>query len=84
MLVNGLRAHMAEFGIIAPQGIRRVPELVAMLKDQTTGIPQIAREALTAVVVQIENLSASIRLMPFAASAAMLAKRQNVRTNSDS
>src|SRR3954463_11337947 len=33
MLVNGLRAHMAEFGIIAPQGIQRVPELVAMLKD---------------------------------------------------
>src|SRR6202047_3006302 len=46
MLVNGLRAHMAEFGIIAPQGIQRVPELVAMLKDQTTGIPQIARDAL--------------------------------------
>jgi transposase len=70
MLVNGLRAHMAEFGIIAPQGIQRVPELVAMLKDQTTmlkdqttGVPQIAREALTAVVVQIENLSASIRQM---------------------
>jgi transposase len=63
MLVNGLRAHMAEFGIIVPQGIQRVPELVAMLKDQTTGIPQIAREALTAIVVQIENLSASIRQM---------------------
>jgi transposase len=63
MLVNGLRAHMAEFGIIVPQGIQRVPELVAMLKDQTTGIPQIAREALTAIVVQIENLSVSIRQM---------------------
>jgi len=30
MLVNGLRAHMAEFGIIVPQGIQRLPELVAM------------------------------------------------------
>jgi transposase len=63
MLVNGLRAHMAELGIIVPQGIQRVPELVAMLKDQTIGIPQIAREALTAMAVQIENLSASIRQM---------------------
>jgi transposase len=63
MLVNGLRAHMAEFGIIAPQGIQRVPELVAMLKDQTTGIPQIAREALAAMVVQINNLTASIKQM---------------------
>src|ERR1700749_820311 len=42
MLVNGLRAHMAEFGIIVPQGIQRLPELVAMLNDETTGIPQIA------------------------------------------
>jgi len=61
MLVNGLRAHMAEFGIIVPQGIQRVPELVAMLKDETTGIPQIAREVLAAMVVQINNLTTSIR-----------------------
>jgi transposase len=63
MLVNGLRAHMAEFGIIVAQGIQRVPELVAMLQDETTGIPQIGREALTAMVAQIENLTASIRQM---------------------
>jgi transposase len=63
MLVNGLRAHMAEFGIIAPQGIQRVPELVAMLKDQTIGIPQIAREVLSAIVVQIKNLTASSKQM---------------------
>jgi len=63
MLVNGLRAHMAEFGIIVPQGIQRVPELVAMLKDETTGIPQIAREVLAAMVVQINNLTTSIRQM---------------------
>src|SRR5262249_33565180 len=43
MLVNGLRAHMAEFGIIVPQGIQRLPELVALLEDEKTGIPQIAR-----------------------------------------
>lgn len=63
MLVNGLRAHMAEFGIIAPQGIQRLPELVAALRDETTGIPQIAREALVAMVVQIENLTMSIKQM---------------------
>jgi len=63
MLVNGLRGHMAEFGITAPQGIQRVPELVAALKDETTGIPQIAREALAAMVVQIENLTTSIKQM---------------------
>jgi transposase len=63
MLVNGLRGHMAEFGIIAPQGIQRVPELVAAIDDETTDIPQIAREALAAMVVQIENLTMSIKQM---------------------
>jgi transposase len=63
MLVNGLRGHMAEFGITAPQGIQRVPELVAALKDESTVIPQIARDALAAMVVQIENLTMSIKQM---------------------
>ena len=63
MLVNGLRAHMAEFGIIAPQGIQQVPKLVAVLEYETTGIPQVARETLAAIVAQIQNLSASIKQM---------------------
>jgi transposase len=63
MLVNGLRGHMAEFGIIAPQGIQRVPELVAAIDDETTDIPQIAREALAPMVMQIKHLTASIKQM---------------------
>jgi len=63
MLVNGLRAHMAEFGIVVPQGIQRLPELVALLEDEKTGIPQIAREVLAAMVAQINNLTTSIRQM---------------------
>ena len=63
MLVNGLRAHMAEFGIVVPQGIQRLPELVALLEDEKTGIPQIAHEVLAAMVVQINNLTTSIRQM---------------------
>ena len=31
MLVNALRGHMAELGIVAPQGIARVADLMAVL-----------------------------------------------------
>jgi transposase len=31
-LVNALRAHQAEFGVIAPQGLRHVAKLIAMEK----------------------------------------------------
>ena len=34
MLVNALRGHMAEFGIIAPQGISRVGDLLAVLMGE--------------------------------------------------
>jgi transposase len=30
MLVNALRGHLAEYGIIAPQGLASVPKLIAL------------------------------------------------------
>ena len=46
MLVNALRGHMAELGVIAPQGIARVADLVAiLLGEDATNVPALAREA---------------------------------------
>jgi hypothetical protein len=50
MLVNALRAHPAEFGIVASRGITRVPDLVAASEDAEAPIPEIAREALDLIV----------------------------------
>jgi hypothetical protein len=33
MLVNALRAHLAEFGIVAAQGLRNVGQLIAVVRD---------------------------------------------------
>src|SRR6188472_4567956 len=33
MLVNALRAHLAEFGIVAAQGLRNVGKLIAVVRD---------------------------------------------------
>ena len=61
MLVNALRAHLAEFGVIAPQGIKRVPELTAALEDEGTRLPEIARTALGTLVAQLGSLQARLR-----------------------
>ena len=37
MLVNALRAHLAEFGVIAPQGLRNVGKLIAIIRDEEDG-----------------------------------------------
>jgi transposase len=57
MLVNALRGHMAEFGIVAPQGIGRVADLVALLmgEDEAT-LPPLARQALRGLAAELEAL----------------------------
>ena len=37
MLINALRAHLAEFGVIAPQGLRHVEQLVAAIEANKHG-----------------------------------------------
>src|SRR5690606_1069998 len=53
MLAAALRAHLAEFGIIAPQGIHRVEKLAAQLHDPS--VPPLARDALNLLVEQLAS-----------------------------
>lgn len=54
MLATALRAHLAEFGIIAPQGIHRVEKLAAEVNDPA--VPPLAREALTLLVDELSSI----------------------------
>lgn len=61
MILNAIRAHFAEFGIIAAQGPRRVADLVRWLRDPDgLGLPSIARSALLALGDQLESLAEEI------------------------
>jgi transposase len=56
-LVNALRGHMAEFGIVAPQGIGRVGDLVALLLgEDEVRLPALARLALRGIAAELEAL----------------------------
>ncbi len=58
MILNAIRAHCAEFGIIAAQGPRRVADLVRRLSEPDTHeLPMIARSALLALGAQLESLA---------------------------
>jgi transposase len=55
-LINALRAHLAEFGIIAPQGAGKVSQLTAVLADlEDTRVPALARSALQGLVDQLHD-----------------------------
>jgi transposase len=54
MLVNALRGHMAELGMVAPQGRGRIDDLVAVIEDaEDESIPALAKAALRPLVAQL-------------------------------
>ena len=62
MILNAIRAHFAEFGIIAAQGARKVAELVSRLRDDDNlGLPETARSALLALAKQLDGLAHEVR-----------------------
>lgn len=42
--INALRGHLAEYGIIAPQGVFHVGRLVAAVEDQSNNLPSVVGE----------------------------------------
>jgi transposase len=61
MLVNALRAHLAEFGIIAPQGLRHVERLAGAIEEDSPALPELARSILRLVVAQLSDTQAKVR-----------------------
>jgi transposase len=60
-LINALRGHMGELGIVAPQGARKVPGLVGALRAAGEEVPELARRALDMLVEQLGLIEIGIR-----------------------
>jgi transposase len=56
-LVNALRAHLYEFGYVAPQGIGYVRRLAEVIEDENTQLPGLVREICSALLDQIDQLT---------------------------
>lgn len=57
MLVNALRGHLAEFGVVTRQGIAGVGTLIALVEDQGDElIPPLAQAALLPLIGQLREV----------------------------
>ncbi len=66
MLVNALRGHLAEIGIVAPVGIERTAELVEqVLAHDTTelNVPPLVIDIVASLAKQIDSLTAEVRTL---------------------
>ena len=59
-LINGLRGHLTEVGVIAAQGPRYARELADLIEAGDETIPLAVCEALAPLVVQLRNLDEAI------------------------
>lgn len=60
MLVNALRGHCGELGLIASQGLSRAKALIAAIEDPRSKLPDVARSALLILVEQLRGAQAQI------------------------
>ena len=60
-VINAIRAHLAEFGIVAPVGRNGVEELLHVVADaDDKRLPEVARACLAALGCQLRTLKAQI------------------------
>lgn len=59
-LVNALRGHLAEFGVIAPKGFVHLGKLIAAMEDEDTDLPELVRDLARRQIEQIEALTRAI------------------------
>ena len=60
-VINSIRAHLAELGIVARRGRHGVDDLLDVVADPSDGrVPEVARACLTALGAQLRMLKAQI------------------------
>jgi transposase len=60
-LINALRGHCGEFGIVAAQGAPKVSDLIEVIEDpEDQRVPMLAREALGSLIGQLRMAQAQI------------------------
>jgi transposase len=60
-VINAIRSHLAEFGVVAPVGRNGVEELLDVIADPNDNrVPEVARECLAALGRQLHMLKAQV------------------------
>ncbi len=61
MLINALRAHLGEFGVIAARGSGGVSTLIATFHETQHELPELARRALHGLIGELRTIEAEIK-----------------------
>ena len=59
-VINAIRGHLAEYGLVAPQGPSHVEQLIAQIEDPNSTVPQAARTCLKVLVGTLRHLQTQV------------------------
>ena len=62
-MINALRGHLAEYGVVAPQGRAWIRQLAGVLEDEACGLPEAVVELGWLLLGRIDELEETARLM---------------------
>lgn len=62
-LINAIRGHMAEFGVLAPAGTQNLGRLLERISNPETALPASVRKVLNVLADQLDALSKQINAM---------------------
>ena len=60
-LINALRGHLAEFGVVAAQGSVGLKDAIAQFHAEEAGLPAMARSALRRLINRISQITDEVR-----------------------
>lgn len=63
MLINAIRGHAAEFGVVAAKGPVKVAELLQQAHTEAAGVPALAREMLGVLAGQLDALETELKAL---------------------
>lgn len=62
-MINALRGHLAEFGMVVRKGAGHAPELVALVRDPTFELPDEARTVLEVLAQMLQQAEGKIAVL---------------------
>jgi transposase len=63
MLINAMRGHAAEFGVVAAKGPAKLSTLLQRVHAADAGVPDLAREILSLMARQLDALEAELKAL---------------------
>lgn len=61
--INALRAHLAEYGVVAPIGVAHVGRLAAVVEDEGSGLPEAVMALGRVLMTQIASLNGQVEML---------------------